>query len=95
VARFLSFAWAGVVLGLASLRIVHQLVAERAGRLAGATVVLAAPRPAASASPSAASPAQQLEAVTHPVAVTAEAVRLGGSEPGRSPSARSSRCSCW
>jgi len=35
VARFLSFAWAGVGAGLASLRIVHQLVAERAGRLAG------------------------------------------------------------
>ena len=42
LARLFAFAWAGCLLGVVSLRIVHRLVSDIAGELAGWGVVVAA-----------------------------------------------------
>jgi uncharacterized membrane protein len=42
LARFVSFAWAGTVVGLLSVRMIHRIVAARAGAVAGYAVVVAA-----------------------------------------------------
>jgi uncharacterized membrane protein len=40
LARFVAFAWAGCLLGIAALRVVHGVVAARAGTLAGWVVIV-------------------------------------------------------
>jgi uncharacterized membrane protein len=80
LAKFLSFAWAGVVLGLASLRIVHQLVAQRRGQLAGALVVIVgATASGIGVAIGRFARLNSWEAVTHPVTVSASTLRLSSS----------------
>jgi uncharacterized membrane protein len=79
LARLVAFGWAGVLLGLTSLRIVHRVVAARLGELAGWGVVLAAA--VASGIGIALGRFARLnswELVTRPTAVAGEALRLGG-----------------
>jgi uncharacterized membrane protein len=40
LARFVAFAWAGCLLGIAALRVVHGVVAARAGTFAGWVVIV-------------------------------------------------------
>jgi uncharacterized membrane protein len=80
LARLVAFAWAGCLLGVASLRIVHLVVAERAGSFAGWAMVCGAAF--ASGIGIALGRFARLnswEAITRPSAVIDEAMRLGGS----------------
>lgn len=83
LARLVAFAWAGCLLAVASLRIVHRVVARHAGWLTGWGVVVA------SAGMSGVGVVigrfarlNSWEAVTRPRAVLAEAVRVAGNRQG-------------
>lgn len=83
LARYVAFAWAGCLLAVASLRVVHRVVARHAGWIAGWAVVVA------SAGVSGLGIAigrfvrlNRWEAVSRPTAVLAEAARLAGSRQG-------------
>jgi uncharacterized membrane protein len=79
LARLFTFAWAGCLLGISSLRIVHRVVAARRGALAGWAVVFGAAL--ASGIGIALGRFARLnswELLTRPSEVGSEAVRLGG-----------------
>jgi uncharacterized membrane protein len=83
LARLVAFGWAGVLLGLTSLRIVHRVVAVRLGEVAGWAIVLAAA--VASGVGVALGRFARLnswELLTRPTTVAGEALRLGGSSRG-------------
>ena len=77
---FVAFAWAGLVLGLTSVRIVQRTVEARRGQIAGWTLVLAAAM--ASGAGIALGRFARLNSwqmITQPGAVASEIVRLSGS----------------
>jgi uncharacterized membrane protein len=79
LARLFTFAWAGCLLGVLSLRIVHRVVAGRHGELAGwAVVVGAAVASGIGIALGRFARLNSWEMVTRPSAVGAEVVRLGG-----------------
>lgn len=83
LARFVAFAWAGCLLAVASLRIVHRVVAGHGGWLAGwAAVVAATGVSGVGVVIGRFARLNSWEAVTRPTAVAAEAVRVAGSRQG-------------
>jgi uncharacterized membrane protein len=79
LARFVAFAWAGCLLGIAALRVVHGVVAARVGTLAGWFVILGG----ATASGIGVALGRfgrlnSWEVVTRPVFVADETMRLSG-----------------
>jgi uncharacterized membrane protein len=78
-ARFVAFAWAGCLLGIAALRVVHGVVAARVGTVAGWFVIVGGA--AASGVGVALGRFGRLnswEVLTRPVFVADETVRLSG-----------------
>lgn len=83
LARFVAFAWAGCLLAVASLRIVHRVVAGHGGWLAGwAAVFGAAGVSGVGVVVGRFARLNSWEALTRPTAVVAEAVRVAGSRQG-------------
>jgi len=83
LARLVAFAWAGCMLAVASLRIVHRVVAGRGGWLAGwAAVFTAAGVSGVGVVIGRFARLNSWEALTHPTVVAAEAIRVAGSRQG-------------
>jgi uncharacterized membrane protein len=79
LARLFTFAWAGCLLGVSSLRIVHRVVAARRGELAGwAVVVGAAVASGIGIALGRFARVNSWDFLTRPGAVGSEALRLGG-----------------
>lgn len=83
LARFVAFAWAGCLLAVASLRIVHRVVTGHAGWFAGwAAVFTAAGVSGVGVVIGRFARLNSWEAVSRPTAVVAEAVGVAGSRQG-------------
>jgi uncharacterized membrane protein len=79
-ARFVAFGWAGLLLGLASLRVVQRTVESRSGRLAGwALVVMAAVASGIGIAIGRFGRLNSWQVVTQPRLVASEVLRLSGS----------------
>jgi uncharacterized membrane protein len=80
LARFVAFAWAGCLLAVASLRVIHRIVGSHVGRMAGwALVVGAAGVSGVGVVLGRFARLNSWEALTRPWEVAAEALRLAGS----------------
>lgn len=79
LARFVAFAWAGCLLGIAALRVVHGVVASRAGVVLGwVTIVAAAVASGAGVALGRFGRLNSWEVLTRPRLVANETVRLSG-----------------
>jgi len=83
LARLVAFAWAGCLLAVASLRIVHRVTTAHVGRLAGwAAVLTAAGLSGVGVVIGRFARLNSWEAVTRPTTVAAEVLRVTGSRQG-------------